>query len=269
MKNSTPSTEQGRGYAEKGYALGTKVISDECIAKVNGAMDRLLSGETKIPEGFQFANPDYDPKTDLCKLDRPHLISPEIHEAITSPLLGKAIAEITGAKRVQVWAAQMLNKPGGSNSSASVGWHQDYQYWQPFWTPESQLLTAWLAFSDVGEASGPLCFVPGSHRWGFLNAGGFFAEIGDENKDSVPLPEGEIWSEVPAIMGAGSFSLHDRLTYHGSYPNQSPTSRRSVAIHLCTENATATPGNSTGYDYACYLDDPAACPVIYDEVGRE
>jgi ectoine hydroxylase-related dioxygenase (phytanoyl-CoA dioxygenase family) len=109
-----------------------------------------------------------------------------------------------------------------------------------------------------------MCFVPGSHRWGFLNAGNFFGDTGDKTRHQIPVPAGEEWREVPAVLPPGAFSLHHRLTYHGSHPNREATARRSFAVHLCTDLATPLPGKSPGYDYVSFLNDPAVCPVIWD-----
>ena len=207
---------------------------------------------------------NYDPTRHLCKIDQPHVANRAIYEAITWPALGAAVAAITGAKRLQVWAVQLLHKPGGTAATAAVGWHQDYQYWKKWWTPDSNIFTAWLALSDVTAQSGPMCFVPGSQRWGFLNAGNFFGDTGDQTRKQIQVPAGQNWREVPAVMPPGAFSLHHRLTYHGSHPNLSPLPRRSFAIHLCAEDATPTPGSDQQYDYVGFLNNPAICPVIWD-----
>jgi len=250
-------------YLNLGYALGPIVLNDDLLHRVNGAIDQILEEQ---PERSNLGG-KYQPEQDLGKFNEAHIYCPEILEAVTQPALGKAIAQLTGTNKVQIWATQMLNKPGGTNSKASVGWHQDYQYWQPFWTPDSDLFTVWLAFSDVKESSGPVNFVENSHQWGFLNVGNFFQDISEQDGNSFPLPEGEKWKETPAIMKPGAFSLHHYHTFHGSYPNLDNAPRRSIALHLCSENATPTPGNSGGYDYASYLDDPKKCPIIFDSIN--
>lgn len=247
-------------YQKHGFTLGPVVLDPETIQSTNQAMDQIIS---ETPEKSNMGKA-YDPERDLGKFNEAHIYSPEIFDAITSPSLGKAIAEITGYERVQVWATQMLNKPGGATSTASVGWHQDYQYWQAYWTPDSELFTVWLALSDVMEESGPVNFVSGSHHWGFLNKGNFFQDIKEQNTESSLVPNGESWNEIPATMSAGAFSVHHKHTFHGSYANTSSRVRRSIAIHLCSEKSTPTPGKSHDYDYAAYVDDPLKCPVIFD-----
>jgi ectoine hydroxylase-related dioxygenase (phytanoyl-CoA dioxygenase family) len=256
--------EQNTLFNECGYAFGPTVLKSEEILKANSAIDEILENHQEFPHSMKNKGRDFNPDRDLLKFDQAHVTFPAIYEAITSPLLGEAIADILEVNKVQIWAAQLLNKPGGSSSTASVGWHQDYQYWQPFWTPDSQLLTAWLAFTDVQQNSGPMNFIDKSHTCGFKNEGSFFETIGDVNKGSINLPDDFEWNEIAATMEAGAFSLHHDFTFHGSYPNTSGLARRSIAIHICTENSTATPRNTKGYDYTQYLDDPAVSPVIFE-----
>jgi ectoine hydroxylase-related dioxygenase (phytanoyl-CoA dioxygenase family) len=248
-------------YSQNGYALGPVVLEKAELNSINQVIDKIIVDSP----GRSNLGKAYNPEKDLGKFNEAHIYSPELLNIIKTPSLGKAIAKISGAKKVQIWATQLLNKPGGSNSGASVGWHQDFQYWQPFWAPNSELFTAWLAFSDVKEESGPVNFIAGSHKWGFLNAGNFFQDINEQKASVLPIPKGETWAESPATMSAGAFSLHHQHTFHGSYPNLSPTPRRSIALHLCTDKATPTPGNCSGYDYAKYLNDPIKCPVIFDQ----
>ncbi|HEX4140063.1 MAG TPA: phytanoyl-CoA dioxygenase family protein, partial [Candidatus Methylacidiphilales bacterium] len=189
-----------------------------------------------------------------------------ILEAVTHPALGQAIAAITGAKFLQAWAVQLLYKPPGGDAKGAVGWHQDYFYWKLWWTPESNVFTAWLALSDVREECGPMHFAAGSQRWGLLDGSDFW-DGSDEKK--IALPPGEKWRDESGAMPAGAFSLHHKLTFHGSRPNVSQVPRYSFAIHLRTDESRATPNqglNATdthGYDYVGHLDDPVNCPVIY------
>lgn len=162
---------------------------------------------------------------------------------------------------MQIWASQLLYKPAGGDSAGQVGWHQDFMYWKETWEPESELFTAWVAVSDVRSESGPMCFVPGSHRWGYLNAGDFFNSDRDRTRNQIRVPSGETWSEVPAILSPGAVSLHHRQMYHASGPNVSSSPRISFALHLRTENSRRLAGCDN--HYIRDLADPQAAPVIY------
>ena len=180
---------------------------------------------------------------------------------MTCPQVGREVAATTGSRRVQVWASQLLIKPPGSEAAGNVGWHQDRQYWR-MWQRDEGLFTAWIALSDVGAASGPMLFVRGSHRWGFLDRGNFFARDQHRLRQEIAVPAGESWEEVPALMPLGGLSVHHCLTYHGSNANLSDSARWSLAVHLRDERAVPVPGDQ-GY-YTAHLDDPRICPVMYE-----
>ena len=54
------------------------------------------------------------------------------------------------------------------------------------WEDGSQLLTTWVALSDVEEASGPMKFIVGSHRWKDISEGDFDSQ--DNSRDDFILP---------------------------------------------------------------------------------
>ncbi len=198
--------------------------------------------------------------TVLTKIEQPQLASHTLREVLANTLLGKIAAAAIGAQMVQVWWVQGLVKPGtqGEQAATTVGWHQDKTYWSD-WQPESELFTAWLALSDVTEEAGPMVFVPGSHRWGMLPGGDFFAQDQVALRAAIKLPAGEQWTERLDILPAGCVSLHHQQLFHGSNANHSASPRLSLAIHLRTERSVPKSGSWV----AKYLDRHEICPVIH------
>ena len=169
---------------------------------------------------------------------------------------------------VQIWWVQLLYKPPSlpdAKTQTTVGWHQDFQYWQNNWEEGSELFTAWVAFSDVGINSGPMAFVPGSQRWGFADEGDFFEQDNEAIRQGITVPAGEVWDEEPSLLPSGGVSFHHCLTYHGSNPNVSDIPRRSFALHLRTEKSRLKNGLKHGL--TAFLDDPAFCPIIYEKAA--
>lgn len=199
----------------------------------------------------------------LCKIEMPQFASKAIARLISHPLIGTVAAEATAATWVQVWWVQLLYKPPTPQNTivgTNVGWHQDRNYWQS-WEPDSELLTAWVALSDVSLEAGPMIFARGSHRWGFLPGSDFFSQDLANLKSMIQVPPGETWEEVPATLPPGGFSLHDDLTWHGSGPNHASSPRLAFAIHLRTQNSR--PLNDRREGLTTYIDDLSLCPVIY------
>lgn len=260
--------EKSAQYVRDGFCVGPSVLPADLRVRVSARMDAVMRGEYETGrKPLDSWSPANEAPGRLRKIDQAHVSDRTIHEAITHPALGEAVAAIVGAKRVQVWAVQMLYKPPGGDARGAVGWHQDLFYWHSWWQPGSNIFTAWLAISDVPEARGPMHFVAGSHRWGLLEGSDFFGSTEDSKRRLAQKSVG-VWNEVSGAMPAGAFSLHHCLTIHGSQPNVSPEARRSFAIHLCTEGAAPKPDRGIdvaggGYDYVSHLGDPEICPVIF------
>ena len=258
---TTSPVQATESYARDGYTICPPQVPHDILKRVAVRMEAVRNGEyeTGIPPQV-FGDIKSDP-TRLVKIDQAHLSDRTIREVVTHPEIGRWAAAITGAKMVQVWAVQLLIKPPGGATKGNVGWHQDFQYWSTWWTPESEVFTCWVAVKDVALESGPMLFARGSHRWGFLNEGDFFSVALDELRGNILKKHGYTWDEVPATMPAGAFSFHHKHTYHGSGPNLSNTSRLSFAIHLRTEKSTPIKGNY----YSDNVDDLNISPVIYQQ----
>jgi ectoine hydroxylase-related dioxygenase (phytanoyl-CoA dioxygenase family) len=252
-------TRRSDDYALDGFCISPEQIVPEGI--LAAAQQGMVAVRDEVFDmGMEpTEHPGYDPEV-LCKINNPHRSDKGLYDLVTSPQVGLSVAEATGSRRVQVWASQLLIKPPGSEAAGHVGWHQDRQYWK-MWQEAEGLFTAWIALGDVGEASGPMRFVRGSHRWGFLDQGNFFSKDQQALREGIEVPAGESWEEVSAILPAGGLSVHKSLTYHGSGANVSAEPRWSIAVHLRNEKAVPVPGDQ-GY-YTAHLDDPQICPVMY------
>ena len=254
-------------YEQNGFAIeADSVLSSDIICAAVAGMDAIQRGDYdrgQPPESSRW-NPG-DDRNILCKIEQPQKASQGVFDLISRPEIGRLAAEATDASWVQVWWVQLLDKPSvaaSDSSQVNIGWHQDRQYWQ-IWEEGSELLTAWVAVSDVEYDCGPMRFVVGSHRWGHLrDSSDFHGQDIEAIKHGIEVPDGESWTEIPALMKAGGLSLHHCLTFHGSTANSSGRPRRSLAIHLRTQNSR--PVNNERKGLARFIDDETICPVIYE-----
>ncbi len=252
-------------YARDGFHLQAKpILSPDCVARAVAGMDQIRCGEYdtgEAPEHSQW-NPGDNPDL-LCKIEMPQKASQGIRDLVSDSGLGAYVAKVTGAVAVQVWWTQLLYKPSATAQSAPViGWHQDRFFWRS-WAEGSNLFTAWVALSDVDTASGPMKFVRGSHHWGFREQGAFQTDDIEATRDMITVPAGETWQEVPAILSPGGVSTHHNLVFHGSAPNQSGRPRRSLAIHMRTQNSAPVESDRQGLSR--HIDNLDYCPVIFGE----
>ena len=247
-------------YARDGFLiLPEPVVSPALLQRAVAGMEAVRHGEydtgrpcvgsNSLParEENRGMAPGAGNDTDtLCKMELPQQANHALREVVSLEAIGRLAAEATGATWVQVWWTQLLGKPasGGTEtgeSTTNIGFHQDRNYWQGNWEEGSELLTAWVALSNVAEDGGPMRFVRRSNHWGLLGEEANNFHMHDlESQRQVCLskaPKGSEWEEVAAVLPAGSLTLHDNYTLHGSGPNFSKTYRRSLAIHMRTNKS--------------------------------
>lgn len=116
-------------------------------------------------------------------------------------------------------------------------WHQDYGTWKrDDEMPEPRAMNIAVFIDDVTAANGPLLFIPGSHKFGVVEAGH------DLETTSYPLwtLDREKVTELAEQGGcvaptgpAGSVLVFSSLLVHASPPNISPFDRTIVYLSLC------------------------------------
>jgi ectoine hydroxylase-related dioxygenase (phytanoyl-CoA dioxygenase family) len=263
MSETSTLSARRVAYLRNGFFIHDEpAIEADLVMRAVTGMDELREGryDTGRPPCESPWKPGDDPNR-LCKIENPQFANRAIYELVSHPSLGRLAAEITGAEEIQVWWVQLLYKPcATTNGRPVVGWHQDRTYWDA-WTADSDLFTIWVALSDVGPDSGPMRFVPGSHEWGLQSESDFFRDDLDGQAERISPPRGEVWTEVPAILPAGGFSIHHCETLHASGPNFEPMPRRSLAIHARSEKSRPVGDVRAGLTE--FIDYEWACPVIY------
>ncbi len=265
MNQTVNRTSAVNSYQNDGfYIVSSPVVQGELIEKASSRMDAVMAGEYETGTAPMDGWKSDDPSA-LRKIDQAHLSDNTIFSLISHPSIGEWAAAITGADMIQLFALQLLYKPPNHGVGGHVGWHQDWQYWNTWWEGGSEVFTAWLAVSDVTTEAGPMHFARGSHKWGFLNEGNFWAseqtDTWNRERAGVHAPQGVVWEEVPAILPPGGVSFHNCLTYHGSGSNVSDRPRRAFALHLRTEKSR--PLSTENNPYLQHLNNPRICPVLY------
>lgn len=246
-------------FLRDGHATSPVLLDSAAVARAVAGMDRVIRGEYRSGrEPHSRSQPPGPPGDRLIKIDMPQLADPDLLATVSHPALAAWIASVTGATRLQVWATQLLWKPSGVGEAVNVGWHQDCLYW-PYW--QGEVLTAWLALSEVAPDCGPVRMVTGSHTWGEIPAGDFFNGDLAATRSAIEQRAGGAWREQPMLLPAGAASLHHRHTVHGSGANTSGRPRLGLAIHLRTQDATPIPGADDWFIQN--LEDSVKAPVVF------
>ena len=151
--------EQGFCFSPVGFS--PVVYDEESIARAIKHQDLVISGryETGVAPRSPFDSAEAT-RGEIVKIDSSHRADLTIREFVSNSNLGKWPAAIIGAQAVQMWAVQLLVKPGLGANESKVGWHQDRNYWGP-WEEDSELFTAWVPLTDVEEDCGPMVYISG------------------------------------------------------------------------------------------------------------
>jgi ectoine hydroxylase-related dioxygenase (phytanoyl-CoA dioxygenase family) len=208
-----------------------------------------------------------------------------IARMVTDARVGQLAAELAGVAGVRLWHDQLLYKPASQatqhqNRAAetstvhpkqtaaqleerpgdgSVGFHQDYGYWQCL--SDERCLTARLALYDEDETTGCMQVLAGSHRWTSVHPSPEQPEqrskfLAGRNVFTPPNPDIEeqfrqmaarsgrapralMASLRPLRVRAGALTFHHSRTVHGSWPNPSSHAARcTLVIHMIVDGTT-------------------------------
>jgi hypothetical protein len=99
---------------------------------------------------------------------------------------------------------QTLNFPVGTQQAL----HTDAVHFSS--VPERFMCGVWLAMEDVGPDAGPLCYVPGSHKWPVLSNILIGRRGWNSKAKSAQNPFQESWSAIIEATGAQSEAFHAR-----------------------------------------------------------
>jgi ectoine hydroxylase-related dioxygenase (phytanoyl-CoA dioxygenase family) len=166
-----------------------------------------------------------------------HLLFTGFAELVRSQAILDAVEDVIGPD-ILIWGTSLFMKDAGD--PAFVSWHQDSTYWG---LEPPDVVTAWVALSDVPAESGAMTFIPGSHTQGQLDHQDTFdknnlltrgqtLDVDDSRAVTVPLSQGEM-------------SLHHVRLVHASSPNETALSRVGIAIRCVPPHVRQTEGRTS------------------------
>lgn len=124
---------------------------------------------------------------------------------------------------------QTLNFPVGTQQHA----HTDIVHFSS--VPERFMCGVWLAMEDVDPGAGPLCYVPGSHRWPVISNAMVGRRGWESESESAQTPYHDAWNALIEEHQASSETFLARKgqaliwcanLLHGGSPQTDPTRTR-------------------------------------------
>ena len=233
-----------------------KRLNDAVAAKVEESRNETASGSVFDLEPNHTAE---EPR--LRRLNSPCDHDPVFMELLTDGPLGGIAEDLLGPD-VKFYQSKLNFK--WSKGGAEVKWHQD----QPFFPHTNHAVATFGVYlNDCGPEQGPLRILPSTHEGPIFNHyaedGSWRGDIRKEDEASLDLE-----SAVDFTAPAGSITVHNYRTVHGSRPNQSALGRPLLLYVLSAADAapyTAQPLPSR-YEQAIVRGKPAE--MIHHESGR-
>ena len=134
----------------------------------------------------------------------------------------------------------IIKKPGPSY----VSYHQDISYWGLY---PYNIATAWIAISNVTLTSGPLKFIPKSHKGPIQNQTDTYDKNNLLSRGQTVDTKINENNVVTAVLKQGEMSIHHVGMIHGSDKNNTNEDRIGIALRFCSTDVKQTKSDT---DYA-------------------
>jgi ectoine hydroxylase-related dioxygenase (phytanoyl-CoA dioxygenase family) len=213
--------KQRESYFADGYLLLEKVISDDWLERLRAVTDEMIDESRRITESdatwdLEDGHSADDPR--LRRLSSPNDKHPTYWAYASESIVPDAIADLVGPN-VKFHHSKLNFK--WAKGGEEVKWHQDISFWpHTNYSP----CTAGTYIYDCATEQGPLGVIRGSHDGPLYNqyndAGEWVGCLSDADAAALDLSKA-VYLEGPA----GSVTIHNCRTIHGSKPNLSDVPR--------------------------------------------
>jgi ectoine hydroxylase len=232
------TSAQRDSYFENGYVLLESVISKTWIERLQAVTTEMIERSRSVTQSDAIFDlePGHGPDSPrLRRLSSPVDHHPLYWEFAKKSIIADIAADLVGPD-VKYHHAKLNFK--WAEGGEEVKWHQDIQSWaHTNYSP----LTIGTYLNDVGPEQGPLGVIPGSQE------GELFSQYNDKDQWTGAIEDSDVKSvaldRAEYLMGpAGSVTVHNCRTVHGSKPNLSDEGRPLLLnIYSSADAFTYTP----------------------------
>ena len=215
------SAEQREFYFENGYLLVESIVPADWIERMRAVTDEWVerSRDVTVSDAVFDLEPGHSAEAPrLRRLSSPVSVDERYWAFTSESVIGDIVADLVGPD-VKFHHSKLNFK--WAKGGEEVRWHQDIQFWpHTNYSP----LTVGTYLHDVGPDQGPLGVIPGSHR------GELFDEYNDEDQwvgciSDADLARVDLDRAAYLTGPAGSVTIHNCRTIHGSKPNTADLGR--------------------------------------------
>ncbi len=236
---------QRESYFTEGYILLEKIIGDDWLKKLRDATDELVERSRKVAKSDAVwdLEPDHSPGAPrLRRVSAPVDQHPVYWDYISQSIVGDVVADLVGPD-VKFHHSKLNFK--WAKGGEEVKWHYDISFWpHTNYSP----LTIGTYIYDCGMEQGPVGFIPKSHLVEPLytqydESGKWVGCLSPEDLATLDLASAKYM-----VGPAGSLTLHNCRTVHGSPKNTSDLGRPLLLYTLSSADAfpyTVNPIRST------------------------
>src|SRR5687768_3988714 len=221
-------------YFSEGYILLERIIGDDWLKKLRDATDELVERSRKVTnsDAVWDLEPDHSPQSPrLRRVSAPVDQHPVYWDYVSKSVLGDVVADLVGPD-VKFHHSKLNFK--WAKGGEEVKWHYDISFWpHTNYSP----LTIGTYIYDCAMDQGPVGFIPKSHLIEPLftqydESGKWVGCLSPEDLKALDLKSARYM-----VGPAGSLTLHNCRTVHGSPKNTSDLGRPLLLYTLSSGDA--------------------------------
>lgn len=234
IKPRVLTQSQREFYFTEGYILLERIIGDDWLKRLRDATDELVERSRRVtrPDAVWDLEPDHSPQAPrLRRVSAPVDQHPAYWDYVSQSILGDVVADLVGPD-VKFHHSKLNFK--WAKGGEEVKWHYDISFWpHTNYSP----LTVGTYIYDCAMDQGPVGMIPRSHLIEPL-----FTQYDRDGKWVGCLPpedaaKVDIASAKYLVGPAGSLTLHNCRTIHGSPKNTSDLGRPLLLYTLSSADA--------------------------------
>jgi ectoine hydroxylase-related dioxygenase (phytanoyl-CoA dioxygenase family) len=234
---STSLPEITVSFQQNGYYLAKGVYSPGEVRDLEAEFDRIVrqissSGEEiNARWGGEAMKKIASKDSVIVHTHNVQMYSATWHRAFLQERFLEITQAILGSPDVVLHHSKLFQKP--AEKGAPFPMHQDYSY---FPTIKDNMVAGVIMVTEATDEMGCLRVYPGSHRLGRL------PESNGQTDEGV-LKDYPLENSMPVEAEPGDVIFFNYLTLHGSKPNRSQKTRKSVLAQLHSGDDRVEDGN--------------------------